>query len=337
MLAVADQQRSLIDHLFRINDPILLPDINFTQSQLVKALHQAHLLKDQLDRFTKISQKGSLVLSNQFDGVQSLLEKNRIAKTVIEKIGSLTFVKRRPEDAKSYLHYVDACLEKEEPLVFRVGFGPIKNVNLNVTDQNPDFAEYLTLIQLARVMLAIGSLYPYGVKVQLVPDSLRAQAANSYPPEHVKRYIDGLRRIVQGLSFDKWFCVEDGQQRLYDLYRVNDYWDAAEESMRAGNCAESFEFSDKWNKAYKNAKKNIHSVSNDNDDAAVKESAWRYLVGHRAEILSGLWSADDAFPLRYGCHPGFYQIYSLGYKKTKMAWQISLPLSLLPDHNVPGL
>jgi hypothetical protein len=320
-------------------DTILIADINFTKSQLNKVVKEAIDFHQTLPDCVIGMPGTGLVncLKKTPDWAGSLIRKKGIVEAVIEKMGSWSFVKRRADNTEPYISYVKKCFDEKAPLIFRVGFGPLKNINLNICAQRPDIAEYLTIIQLARLVSAIAILYPYGVKAQLVPDDLRTQTANCCPVVCTKSYIDTLVDLVENLGFSTWLTVERGQQRLYEEYKVHDYWQKAEESLLQWKMQDPESFSLKWQSACENAAKNISKVSNDNIKEEAQAAAWRYLTAHKAENLSGMWAPTDVFPLRYGNHPGSYQLYSLFHKNTKLPWQITLPTSLLPDVKIPGL
>ncbi len=55
----------------------------------------------------------------------------------------------------------------------------------------------------------------------------------------------------------------------------------------------------------------------------------RYLVAHKAEMLSGMWSPVDALPLVYANHPDNFQLYTMGRGLTKLPWQVRLPFAAL--------
>lgn len=310
-------------------DRVLLPDISFTQSQLESALREAKSFLAEYEGSAETSPSFGLKNNVMPEWAPRMLRKKGVPGAVIEKIGSLTFVKRRPEDVTPFLRHVQDAYEAQRPLFFRVAFGPLKNMQCNGANQNPDLAEYLTVIQLARFMMQVAPLYPHGIKVQLVPDDKRAQCANRCPSCYTHCYIVGLRDMVKALGFADWLQVEEGQTRLYAEYRVPDYMAAAEGKILHWQKNDPESFAARWATAMENAGRNIAPEQANDDAGEVSSAAWRYLVAHQAEILSGLWSAPQVFPLVYANHPNNYQLYSLGHKKTKLPWQIALPVNLV--------
>lgn len=267
---------------------------------------------------------------------QQILRKKKREVAIIEKIGSNSFAKRRPQDIGPYTEYVQKRLVAEEPLLFRIPVGPLKNMYLGDGNQLPDLAEYLMLVQLARFAMAIASLYPHGVQIQLVPDDVRARAANKCPEQFTQEYITSLRRLVSSLQFDPWLKVENGQARLCDMYNVMRYREEAERKLSVWKEKEAESFAERWEIAIENARKNFVITKDEQYEAEIAASAWRYMVAHQSEILSGMWSPKDIFPLVYANHPNCYQIFSLGTKKTKLPWQIALPISLLNNEECPS-
>lgn len=260
---------------------------------------------------------------------KQLLRKRSVVAAVMEKAGSSTFVKQRPRDTSDYQTYVQKQFDAQKPLQFRIPVGPVKNMNLCGDQQFPDMAEYLMFMQLARFAASVAALYPYGVKMQIVPDDVRAQTANLCPDSYVQSYISGLRQMVDSMGFSEWLQVESGQMRLCDLYRVQNFKPLAEQKLLDWKKNEPETFAEKWQSALENAQKNF-VVRNDADaESEIAASAWRYLVAHQSEILSGMWSPVDAFPMIFANHPNNYQLRSMASKKTRLPWQVKMPISLL--------
>lgn len=309
----------------------LFPDIGYTYGQMETGIREAMAFHADFMTQAKICPERGLVGAAPVEWAARLLRKRGIAGAVIEKMGSLTFTKRRPADVSQFQAHAEEQCVHQRPLIFRVAFGPLKNINCCGTRQAPDLAEYLTFIQLARLMAALAPLYPYGIKVQLVPDDLRARQANLCPESYTSSYINGLRQLVHALRFEDWLEVEAGEQRLYQLYNVNDYRAAAEMALRDWQRTEPDSYAVKWASALENAERNLPLSMDCNRAEEVPAAAWRYMKAHQAELLSGMWSQRKVFPVIYANHPNAYQIYSMGHKKSKLPWQVALPLSLL-DH-----
>ena len=318
-----------------IADHQIIPDTDYTIAQLAKAVAEAQDFHKKFLVTTHVTEHG-LITSDKPDWAKSILRKKSCSDAVVEKVGAAILAKRRPSDIAPYCTYVQDCFDRKEPITFRIVFGPLKNVNLPMCQQSPDLAEYLTFVHLTRLLSAVSILYPYGVKAHIVPDNMRAQTANRCPVESVRSYINGLIKLADGLGFNKWMTIEEDQMRLYEDYHVEKYRMQAEEQLQQWKQMDATSFDVKWQSACWNARKNIPKAYAD-DINEVESAAWRYLITHRAEILSGMWSPGEAFPLIYANHPNAYQIYSLDYKKTKLPWQIALPTSLLPDVKIPGL
>lgn len=295
-----------------------------------KAYHENFL------RTTVVTANG-LFVPEPGEEAKRLLRRQDVPSAVVERIGGTAFVKRRPKETIDYDAYVRKRFQMEQPLLFRIPVGPVKNMLRNGDRQQPDLAEYLMYIQLARFAYAVASLYPYGMKIQIVPDDVRAQAANCCPDAYVRSYIDGVQALVRSLSFDLWITVESGQMRLCDMYRVNQYRQQAEEKLNLWRAGDPESFTLRWESALENARKNFVVALGRDPEQEIAASAWRYLVAHQSEVLSGMWSPVDAFPLVYANIPNVYQLYTTGSKRsqvpcevrTKLPWQISLPESLL--------
>lgn len=242
---------------------------------------------------------------------------------VYAKLGSNRFSKRRATDPTRFLEYLNRQYQEELPLLFRLGAGPVKNVRQYGASQAPDLAEYLMLVQLARVMEAVAAIYPYGVRVQMIPDDIRGRHANSWREEYGRRYIAGLQCMVRELGFAAWLEVENGQSRVYDRYNVDAYRDVAEKQVLC-----SPDFQKKFETACLKAQQNlVLSQESKAGKQAVRESAIRYLIANQAEALSGMWTPQDAFPLRYAHHDHHFQLFTMGSGLTKLPWQIQLPLT----------
>jgi Pyoverdine/dityrosine biosynthesis protein len=322
-----------IASLFAESD--FLSDAQLTQAQLKTAVQEAQKFHEIFKAECIVEEGKGFINPVQKDWAKSLLRKNTVSQAVIEKINSWSFMKRRPEDQTSFISYVEACFAAQQPLLFRIPFGPLKNIRCSGSNQSPDLAEYLTFIQLSRVMSAVASLYPHGIKVHIVPDDMRARQANRCPQCYVHCYISGLQKMVQLLSFEKWMHVEYGQSALYQTYKVDSYQQAAIEKLQEWKTTNPEAFAMRWDNALENAKKNFNIELCEDTTEEVEAAAWRYLVAHQSEILSGMWSPPDVFPLVYANHPNNYQLYSLGQKKTKLPWQIALPKTLLPEADRP--
>ena len=310
-------------------DPLLIPDINYTRSQLIAGVEDALNFHAGFLAMAQTSPDTGLLSVPTPEWAPRLLQKKGHCDALIEKIGSLTFTKRRPDDLAPFDAYVRAQYDSKARLLFRVAFGPLKNVNCCDHRQSPDLAEFLAFIQLARLMAALAPLYPYGLKVQLVPDDLRARKANLCPVDYTQTYIAGLQSLAENLSFDQWLSVEDSETRLYQLYEVEKFQDQAGAWLDDWQRREPERYEARWHAALENAGKNVSASLVHQQVTDISSAARRYLVAHQAEILSGMWSPRDAFPLIYANHPNAYQIYSLGCKKSKLPWQICLPLNLL--------
>lgn len=263
-------------------------------------------------------------------GAKLIRRSGGITQAIIAKLGSNSFSKRRPTDTAHFLAYLEERYAEGAPLLFRIGTGPVKNAQQYGAAQAPDLAEYLMFIHLAKVMEAIAAIYPYGIRVQMIPDDLRGGNANCWPSEYSKRYIAGLRRLAKELRFESWLDVEEGQSRIYAAYEVEKHLHTAEQDiLRNPDCHKNLAI------ACMNAKQNVVSVhTTDVTESMIRESALRYMINHKAEMLSGIWTPKDAFPIRYGNHSDNFQLYTMGAGLTKLPWQIRLPISLL---NCPSL
>lgn len=253
-----------------------------------------------------------------------------IAAAVVAKLGSNSIAKRRPDDAAPFLAHVQSRLDAGEPLLLRLGAGPVKNVQHYGAQQAPDLAEFLMLTQLARTVSAVAALYPHGVKVQMVPDDKRGGDANLWPPEYGQRYITGLQRLTRALGHEDWLSIENGQERLYAHYRVPTFKQAAEENLRRWAQTDPVAYQAKMAKMATKAGDNLADPTQLTPQAA-QASAWRYLVALKAEELSGIFAPRDALPLRYGNHPNSFQLYTMGAGLTKLPWQVALPVALLAE------
>ena len=257
-----------------------------------------------------------------------------VAHAVLAKLGSNTVAKRRPEEKQAFLDHIARCVEAQTPLTLRIVFGPVKNVRRYGSYQSADMAEYLTLMQLGRVAETIAAIYPHGLRIQIVPDDKRGGIANAWPQAFSKQYIRSLQNMVKELQFDAWMQVEDGQARLYEQYGVENFTHAATMEVMA-----DAGFHAKLERARNHARENLFSYNNGNlPEHEVQDSAMRYLVAHKAEMLSGIWSPIDAVPLVYANHPDNFQLYTMGRGMTKLPWQVRLPfdaLSLMDDSPVP--
>lgn len=259
---------------------------------------------------------------------QALLAQHggNVPAAIVAKVGSHLFCKRRPVTGlAAYQAYVAQQFLAQQPLHFRVGFGPLKNMQRYGACQRADSAEYLTFAQLARVAQAVQTIYPHGLSMTVVPDNLRAEYANNISPDCVADYIDSLQQMVQRLGFGDWLEVADGQKDIYDRYNVRSFFAQAEQELLAAQQADPIAFNAMFAAACGHAAKNVagcHTCS----AADAEGAAWRYLVAHEAEVLAGVWGTADAFPLRYGRRAGFFQIFTMYKEETAMPWQVLLPL-----------
>lgn len=248
-----------------------------------------------------------------------------IPLAALAKLGSNTIAKRRPDDAQAFHDHIAQCYAARSTLLLRVVVGPVKNVQRFGAYQSADMAEYLTLIQLARVAETMAAIYPHGIRVQLVPDDIRGSIANNWPVAYSKLYISSLQRMVKQLQFESWMDVEDGEARLYEQYRVTEHTHRATMDVMADAC-----FEEKFARACMHARENLFTADAESmTQQAIEDSAMRYLVAHRAEIASGMWSPINALPLMYANHAGNFQLYTMGRGLTKLPWQIRLPFAVL--------
>lgn len=307
---------------------VTAPPINFDLASALQSAAQTRLSFNEAYH----SEGTRLLCHEQPVWARQLLRKKETTDAVMDKLGSGSFMRRKPEDNQAYRAYVARCLDEQSPLAFRLGCGPLKNRNICGDEQQPDCAEYLMFVQLARFVSAVAALYPYGISVQMIPDDLRACAANLCPRRHVCSYIAGMRRMVADLGFAEWLQFEDGQQNLVARYNVPAYHDAAEASLYDWQARDPESFTEKWQRAVENAAHNIilHHPDADTARREAEAAAWRYLVAHQSEVLSGLWSVGEVFPLRYGRHPQFYQLFTMKENQTQLPWQIKLPFPSLP-------
>jgi hypothetical protein len=304
-------------------DTVLLPDIHYTVLQFKKALFAAEQFLNEICFRSLIAPELGLIPQSSNQNSSGLEKSDIISFNVIRKIGGTAFIKRRPEDIRPFISYVERKLAAQEPLLFRVGFGSNKNVNLYPEKQSPDCAEYLTIVQLLRLMKEVAFIYPFGVKAQIVPDDLRGAGSNRCPAEYANSYISGLQEMVRRMDIGDALSVESGQARLYNFYNVDKYKKEAALCLSRQVEENSLPFGARWLKAQKDARENLpkHLAC---FEEQVKQAAFEYLVLAKAEAMSGLWQAEETFPLRYANHSNSYQIYTLGFKKTKLPWQICL-------------
>ncbi|MBI1327323.1 MAG: L-tyrosine/L-tryptophan isonitrile synthase family protein [Alphaproteobacteria bacterium] len=308
-----------------------LPLIDF---DVEKALTEARAFYGVFLQENIVSEDG-VIAARTPEWAAKMLRKQNIVDAVMEKIGSNAFMKRRPQDKTDYRLYVQNAFTQNKPLLFRIPIGPVKNMNICGANQRPDMAEYFMFIQLARFAAAIAALYPFGVKIQLVPDDVRATYANLCPQDYVQSYVGGLRTLVEILGFAQWLQVENGQMRLCDMYRAHLHLQEAEEKLTLLKNTDPISFDAKWQAALENARKNFVVNNSDNAEQEIAAAAWRYMVAHLSEILSGMWSPRDAFPLVYANHAGNYQLFTMGAGRTRLPWQIALPANI--DENLRNI
>jgi hypothetical protein len=313
----------------------LLERAGLTVEKLSKAVGQASAF---LKRFGEISYSTAadshLPPIKPTASEQKFIRQNGgVPEAVVAKLGSNSIAKRKPvgEQREMFLLHVRKQHEVKQPLLFRLGTGPVKNVHLYGDNQTPDLAEYMMLANLARIMTTVSSLYPYGVKVEMVPDDKRGGTANLWPAEYGRRYVAGLRELTERLNFSHWLQIEDGQERLYQHYNVPAFHAAAEEHLRRQQKVDPVGFAAMLEVAAKKASDNLvtTSLTQPATQAEAADSAWRYLIALKAEDMSGIFAPHDAFPLRYGNHPNSFQIYTMGEGHTKLPWQIALPHELI--------
>ena len=304
-----------------------LAEAGFSLNQLHAHIRKAQKFHTRFLAQTHCHQGIVSVIRSSPEAAKRIRRSGGIAQAVIEKLGSNAIAKRRPADGADFLRYIAASLASQKILQLRVVVGPVKNTVRYGTYQQADLAEYLALIQLARVVEAIALLYPYGIRVQLVPDDARGMMANQWPSAYGRRYIQSLQQMVCDLQFNPWLTVEDGQQQLYRDYKVADYFVKARALV-----LNDVNFAADFAAACSRAKENRFTLdTNKLSEETIKDSALQYLIAHRAEILSGMWSPVDALPLVYANHAGNYQLYTLGQGITKLPWQIRLPFTLLDE------
>jgi hypothetical protein len=293
----------------------------FTFDALEKKVSDARMFHERFLAAANCDEAGLHISHMPEWGRKYIRRSGSVPQAVLEKLGSNSFCKRRPEDPKPFLDYIKKRHDQGAFLHLRLVVGPVKNARQYGDCQEPDLAEYLMLMQLARLMGAIAPLYPYGIKVQMMPDDMRGRIANGWPDAYSIRYISGLRRLARQLRFQGWLEVEEGQARLYDVYHVKTFLQEAREEV-----IDDPNYSVNLTKACLRARENFVAQGQAEVSAsAVRDSAMRYLVCYEAEILSGMWSPEDTLPLTYAWHSGNYQLYTMGPGRTKLPWQIRLP------------
>jgi len=266
---------------------------------------------------------GALQLLTVPDWARQQINKQGAVRALAAKLASGTFMRRRPDDASAYEAALADAVAAQRPLQFRLGFGPLKNLQrCGPWAQQPDAAEFLTFAQVGRFVQAMAALHAPGVSVQVIPDDCRARFANNAPEACTRSYIAGLQQMVATLGLSGWLKIESGQCRVACCYEISRWRTQAEADLTAWRSAEPELFAARWTRAVENARENIVPVP---DDATAQAAAWRYLIATRAEELSGLWDIGRYLPLRFGRHAGFYQLYTLKENQTLLPWQISLP------------
>lgn len=311
-----------------------LPGLDYTVPGLEKAVLEARAFQKQFIATTTVIPHAGLKTTATLDWAPKLVRRCGVPQAIIEKIGAVAFAKRRPEDNAAHLAHVERRFAAQQPLVFRIAVGPLKNIRQCGSAQLPDLAEYLGFVQLSRVMYAVAAIYPHGVQVEMVPDDKRAFAANRCPAAYVSSYIQGLQQLAEQLGYHGWLHVMNGQEALYKEYNTQSFWTAAEEKITLWQQAHPESFAIRWQVACENAEKNFNVELMTPTQKEVHAAAWRYLVAHQSEILSGMWSTDHIFPLMYANHPNNYQLFTMAAKQTKLPWQIGLPKSLLANHEL---
>lgn len=305
------------------------------QFDLAKSLIEAENFHQRFLSSVVVTESGVMPSMQKNSWAADLIRKQGSVSAVLDKVGSNAFVKRKPADRAQYKSYIEDRYSEKKPLQFRIPIGPIKNMNVCGDRQSPDIAEYLMFVQLSRFAETIAELYPFGIKIDVVPDDVRAKYANLCPQAYIDQYITGLKNFVNELGFSSWLNVENGQMRLCDIYKVQSYLKEAETHLKNWQQKNPETFAIKWSSALENARKNFKVANQDNTEHEVSASAWNYMVAHMSEILSGMWSPKDVFPMVYANHPNNYQLFTMGQKKTQLPWQISIPAaaadpSLLP-------
>ena len=308
----------------------VLQRAGFTPELLNRMIIHAHTTLMRVHDTTLTSPEGASLLGIKPTAAEQkfIRKSGGVPAAVVAKLSANSITKRRPEDRTAFLAYVQHQYESQQPLEFRLGLGPVKNVKHYGANQTPDVAEFLMLTQLGHVMSAVATLHPHGVKVEMVPDDKRGADANQWPKEYGERYISGMQKLVQRMGFDSWLHIEDGQERLYKKYDVLGFRAAAEESLTRWATANPAAYAEKMERATGKALDNMvaHSHNQKNIQHEAHQSAWRYMIALKAEELSGIFAPRDVFPLRYAHHANSFQLYTMGEGQTKLPWQIALPL-----------
>lgn len=314
-----------------LSAPAMLARAELTAEKLQRSVAEAEQFHLEFRTTTNdvLSERGIVVCPGKVEQ-KFIRQTGGIAAAIVAKLGSNSVAKRRPRDTTAFRIHVQDRLDAGKPLLLRIGAGPVKNVQHCGGQQEPDLAEFLMLTQLARTVRAVASLYPHGVKVQMVPDDKRGGEANLWPPEFGQRYIAGLQSLGGFLGYDGWLTIEDGQARLYAQYRVASFRAAAEDELRAWARTDPAAYQAQFSYAANKAFDNLVAACQVTPEAA-QASAWRYLVALKAEELSGIFAPRDAFPLRYGRHHNSFQLYTMGPGLTKLPWQVALPRTLLRE------
>jgi hypothetical protein len=174
-------------HQEPVQDALTNADVSLESVREAQAFHNAFL------QGANISEERGVHTVPEHPWAAKMLRRASVPEAVVEKLGSTSFCKRRPENTAPFLEYVQRQYEQGQPLTFRVPFGPLKNMNRCGAEQLPDIAEYLTMIQLARMADALTGLYPHGIKVQLVPDDQRARKALTIFVDIIKK---GIKQLI---------------------------------------------------------------------------------------------------------------------------------------------
>lgn len=119
-------------------------DINF---DIESALASARSVRTNMAQ-TCSSDTGGLKRHDQPSWAGKDLQKLGVTGAVLRKISSGMFVRRSPEDDLPYREHVARQLAAQQPLFFRLGCGPLKNMQVCRGSQQPDCAEYLMFFQL---------------------------------------------------------------------------------------------------------------------------------------------------------------------------------------------
>jgi nitroreductase len=128
-----------------------------------------------------------------------------------------------PEVYDQFLLRVRRSVQRNQPIKFTVGYGPLKNQH-GVSYSRADWAEFFALCHLVAWHNKVQAVYAPGLKIQIIFDDSTLVMANHVKPGLMHSYMASIGELIRVLGYEQVMLRPFKQSLFSWLFRFGPYF-----------------------------------------------------------------------------------------------------------------